>query len=63
MYVLAALLFGLSVTFMAILAQYMGQTVLQIALSIFGFVGGPLLALLTIGMVLPFVNSWVCTSI
>jgi len=44
---------------MGFAAQYFGELVLQIALSIFGFAGGPLWALLSLGMLFPFVNSWV----
>ncbi|XP_041376730.1 sodium-coupled monocarboxylate transporter 1-like [Gigantopelta aegis] len=43
---------------LAFLAGVAGKQVLQIAISIFGMMGGPLLALILVGMFLPFVNSW-----
>jgi hypothetical protein len=44
---------------MGFIAEYLGDLVLQIALSIFGFVGGPVLGVITVGMFIPFINSWV----
>jgi hypothetical protein len=46
---------------MGFCAQFFGDLILQMALSIFGFVGGPLNALLSLGLFLPFINSWVST--
>lgn len=56
---ITALIYGLITTAMGFVAQYLGELVLQIALSIFGFVGGPLTAVLALGLFFPFVNSWV----
>ena len=39
--------------------QFMGSSILQITISIFGFVGGPLTSLIVLGVLFPFVNSWV----
>jgi hypothetical protein len=48
------------VTFLsAFLAGYMPSTLVQIALSIFGMVGGPILAVFSVGILCPHVNSWV----
>jgi hypothetical protein len=58
-----ALLFGGLTIGLGFAAQHFGDLILQIALSIFGFVGGPLFALLILGVFFPFVNSWVTTSV
>ena len=57
--VCTAVFYGLVTIGLAYLAGVMGKTVLQIALSIFGMVGGPLLGLLLVGLFFPCVNSWV----
>lgn len=54
-----ALLFGCLTIGLAFAAQFFGKLILQMALSIFGFVGGPLMGLLSLGIFFPFVNSWV----
>lgn len=52
-----ALVYGLVTIGLAFLSQYFGNLILQIALSIFGMVGGPLLALFVLAMFFPCVNS------
>ena len=42
---------------LAYLAPLLGEALLQIALSIFGVAGGPLLGLFIVGMFMPFVNT------
>ncbi|PVD21445.1 hypothetical protein C0Q70_19618 [Pomacea canaliculata] len=54
----SALLYGLVTIGLAYLAGVVGSTILQVAMSIFGMVGGPLLALLMVGLFCPCVNSW-----
>ncbi|KAK7114918.1 sodium-coupled monocarboxylate transporter 1-like [Littorina saxatilis] len=56
--VASAIFYGLVTIGLAYLAGVMGKQVLQIALSIFGMVGGPLLGLILVGMFFPCVNSW-----
>ncbi|XP_052718701.1 sodium-dependent multivitamin transporter-like [Crassostrea angulata] len=55
---LIALIFGFLTIGMAFLSEKMGPLILQIALSIFGMVGGPLLSLFVMAMFIPCVNSW-----
>jgi solute carrier family 5 (sodium-coupled monocarboxylate transporter), member 8/12 len=38
--------------------SFLGTTVLQITLSLFGLLGGPLLAVFSLGMFIPFANSY-----
>ncbi|XP_071111603.1 sodium-coupled monocarboxylate transporter 1-like [Haliotis cracherodii] len=52
------LVFGGAVIGVAFLARLLGQTVLQIVLSIFGVSGGPLLGLFVSGIFIPFINAW-----
>ncbi len=47
---------------LAYLAPLMGPTLLYIALSIFGMVGGPLLGLFTQAIFFPMCNEWVCIN-
>lgn len=41
---------------MAYLCQFAGKTVLQLALSIFGLLGGPIFAVISLGMFVPYAN-------
>ncbi len=47
---------------MAYLTPLLGDTLLQISLSIFGMVGGPLLGLFSLALFFPCVNSWVSNT-
>lgn len=47
---------------LAFACQYLGATTLQIALSIFGLLGGPLLGVISLGMFVKFANSKVKQS-
>ncbi|KAH3773444.1 sodium-coupled monocarboxylate transporter 1-like [Dreissena polymorpha] len=53
-----ALLFGATTIALAFLAQFFGSFILQVALSIFGMVGGPLLGLFVCALFFPVINSW-----
>ena len=48
--VLVAIIYGFICMAIALIAVYFQTGVLQIALTVFGAVGGPLLALFTLGM-------------
>ncbi|XP_034015229.1 solute carrier family 5 member 6 isoform X2 [Thalassophryne amazonica] len=52
-----AVFYGLLCLAMAYLTHLMGDSVLQVALKIFGMVGGPLLGLFCLGMFFPWANS------
>ncbi|XP_041828388.1 solute carrier family 5 member 6 [Melanotaenia boesemani] len=49
--------YGLLCLAMAYLTHLMGDSVLQVALKIFGMVGGPILGLFCLGMFFPWANS------
>jgi hypothetical protein len=53
--------FGAAAIGFAIIIQFLGNTVLQLSLSIFGLLGGPLLGVITLGIFVPFSN-WVVIS-
>uniref|UniRef100_A0A7N6FCR7 Solute carrier family 5 member 6 n=1 Tax=Anabas testudineus TaxID=64144 RepID=A0A7N6FCR7_ANATE len=56
-----AMSYGLVCLAMAYLTHLMGDSVLQVALKIFGMVGGPILGLFCLGMFFPWANSVVTT--
>ncbi len=56
-----AFVIGCLVIAMAFVVPYMGELVLQVALSIFGMVGGPLAGLAILALFVPCCNSWVRT--
>ncbi|KAG7510040.1 adhesion G-protein coupled receptor F3-like [Solea senegalensis] len=49
--------YGLLCLAMAYLTHLMGESVLQVALKIFGMVGGPILGVFSLGMFFPWANS------
>ncbi|XP_064627909.1 sodium-coupled monocarboxylate transporter 1-like isoform X2 [Lineus longissimus] len=57
-----AITLGVVIIALAFLSIVMPSTLVQIAMSIFGMLGGPILAIFTVGMFLPFVNSWGATA-
>ena len=58
-YFQTVLVYGIVAIGSGYIAQYMGDSILQITISIFGFVGGPLTSLIVMGICFPFINSWV----
>ena len=60
---LLSCVFGLVVIGLSFLCEYAGSTVLQISLSIFGLLGGPLLGVISLGMFVTFANSTVWTLV
>ncbi|KAA3670807.1 solute carrier family 5 (sodium-coupled monocarboxylate transporter), member 8/12 [Paragonimus westermani] len=52
-----SVLIGLSTVGLAFLIPFMGPRVLQFSFSLFGSTGGPLLAVFTLGMIVPCVNN------
>ncbi|XP_028421504.1 solute carrier family 5 member 6 isoform X3 [Perca flavescens] len=52
-----AMSYGLLCLAMAYITHLMGDSVLQVALKIFGMVGGPILGLFCLGMFFPWANS------
>ncbi|CAL8274446.1 unnamed protein product [Merluccius merluccius] len=52
-----AMSYGLLCLAMAYLTHLMGKSVLQVALKVFGIVGGPLLGVFSLGMFFPWANS------
>ncbi|XP_030212252.1 solute carrier family 5 member 6 [Gadus morhua] len=52
-----AMSYGLLCLAMAYFTHLMGESVLQVALKIFGMVGGPLLGVFSLGMFFPWANS------
>ncbi len=54
---LKAAFFGILTIFLAFFCHYAGTTVLQISLSIFGLLGGPLLGVISLGIFCKSANS------
>jgi hypothetical protein len=47
---------------LAFIAELFGDLILQVALSIYGMIGGPLLGVFVCAMFIPMVNEWVCSK-
>ncbi|XP_072046521.1 sodium-coupled monocarboxylate transporter 1-like, partial [Amphiura filiformis] len=54
---LLVLIYGVLVIFIALLVSVMSTEILQLALGLFGIIGGPLIGLFSLGMFFPWTNS------
>ena len=54
-----SVVFGFATIGLAFLAGKLGSLIIQVALSIFGIFGGPLLGVFVLALFVPFANSWV----
>jgi sodium-coupled monocarboxylate transporter 8/12 len=52
-----AFVFGVATVGIAYLCQYLGSSMLQISLSLFGLLGGPLFGVIVLGMFCKFANA------
>lgn len=53
------MLFGLLTIAVAFLSEVLGKLVIQIVISVFGMVGGPLAGMISMGLFFPMANAWV----
>jgi hypothetical protein len=56
---ISVVFYGVLIVGMAFVTPHMGDSVIQLSLSIVGTLGGPVLAMFVLGILCPFVNAWV----
>ena len=49
--------FGVLTTIIAFVTEYLGKTIVQVVITLFGTFGGPILAIYSIGMHFPWINT------
>ena len=59
LYVFPVVFYGVLTIGIAFLTPLLGDSVVQLALSIVGTLGAPIFAIFALGIFCPFVNSWV----
>ena len=56
-FLLSGVIFGVLTTIIAFVSEHMAKTVVQVVVTLFGTFGGPILAIYSIGMHFPWINS------
>ena len=61
--VLVAVFYGLLTIAVAFLAEVLGSSLMQLAFSLLGIVGGPMLSVFFMGLFIPWMNNLVIPNI
>ena len=55
-------MFGALTTVVAFITEYLGKTIVQVVITLFGTFGGPILAVYSMGIHFPWINTVVRRS-